>query len=136
MLILMEYNVAINQRIQAGTVPWTSRQECSQSSPAVTTSSPTGGFNNHLQGVLQNYNNHLQVVLQNYNHNKATVASSPMHSASARVRPGEAIDMYIHRNGELIEESRWLTMMASDGSASYIDDQGSRTVVGSIQFTN
>ena len=25
---------------------------------------------------------------------------------------------------------RWLTMMASDGSAAYIDDQGSRTVVG------
>ena len=52
-------------------------------------------------------------------------------SASARVRPGEAIDMYINRNGEIIEESRWLTMMASDGAASYIDDQGSRTVVGS-----
>merc|ERR1711990_1148247 len=50
------------------------------------------------------------------------------YSASARVRPGEATDMYINRNGELIEESRWLTMMASDGSAAYIDDQGSRTV--------
>ena len=54
------------------------------------------------------------------------------YSASARVRPGESTDMNIHRNGESVEESRWLTMMASDGAASYIDDQGSRTVVGSI----
>ena len=60
------------------------------------------------------------------------IKPSQMYSASARVRPGEATDMYINRNGELIEESRWLTMMASDGSAAYIDDQGSRTVVGSI----
>merc|ERR1712130_223934 len=49
-------------------------------------------------------------------------------SASVRVRAGESAEMYINRNGELIEESRWLTMMASDGTASYIDDQGSRTV--------
>ena len=54
------------------------------------------------------------------------------YSASARVRPGESTDMNIYRNGESVEESRWLTMMASDGAASYIDDQGSRTVVGSI----
>ena len=60
------------------------------------------------------------------------IKPSPMYSASARVRPGESTDMYINRNGELIEESRWLTMMASDGDAAYIDDQGSRTVVGSI----
>ena len=52
------------------------------------------------------------------------------HSASVRVRAGESAEMYVSRNGELIEESRWLTMMASDGTASYIDDQGSRTVVG------
>ena len=96
-----------------------------------------GRFNGHQDRSVHSHHqrllrHHLQVVLQNYNHSKATITSSPIYSASARVRPGEATDMYLNRNGEVIEESRWLTMMASDGAAAYIDDQGSRTVVGSI----
>ena len=52
-------------------------------------------------------------------------------SGHANVQPGpmNEVEMFIYRNNEKVQESRWVTMGDYSGSGSYVIEQGSRTLV-------
>jgi len=51
------------------------------------------------------------------------------YSATVDVHPGEYTDMWLHHNGDGVEESRFVTLMHVGSGNDYIGDQGSRTVI-------
>jgi len=51
------------------------------------------------------------------------------YSGWARLEPGQATDIFLHRNGDRIEESRWMSGATGGSKGARQYDQGGRTLI-------